>query len=213
MTPFSLFAPVISIRVRAWLNFVPKDFLCPLDGPRSSWGRNSAVNMKSVVLLAALALCVSCFEASGATLTKSSPRQQELLDEMLRRFPKSEPWEQWLKRTGELPPDFDALPSIPFLPDPLRFQNGAEVKRSDWPGRRQELLGLFQNYVLGTFPPSPGNVRPADIKSREEDGALIDAVTLEFGPNHAAKLHLELILPKGQAPPFPVFLTQDTHRS
>ena len=28
-------------------------------------------------------------------------------------------WEDWLKRTGELPPDFDAMPSIPELPDPL----------------------------------------------------------------------------------------------
>ena len=25
----------------------------------------------------------------------------------------------WIKRTGELPPDFDRMPSIPFLPDPL----------------------------------------------------------------------------------------------
>ena len=28
-------------------------------------------------------------------------------------------WEDWLRRTGELPPDFDAMPSIPDLPDPL----------------------------------------------------------------------------------------------
>ncbi|NLB92286.1 MAG: hypothetical protein GX792_02565, partial [Bacteroidales bacterium] len=25
----------------------------------------------------------------------------------------------WLERTGELPPDFDRMPSLPFLPDPL----------------------------------------------------------------------------------------------
>ena len=36
-------------------------------------------------------------------------------------------------------------------------------------------------------------------------------VTLEFGPGFAAKLHLEIIVPKG-AGPFPVFMTQDTHR-
>jgi pimeloyl-ACP methyl ester carboxylesterase len=168
--------------------------------------------MNRAWVVVALAFTAGCFNLCGAVGSRPAV-QQELLNEMLRIFPKSEPWEQWLKRTGELPPDFDALPSTPFLPDPLRFQNGAEVKRADWPGRRQELLGLFQKYVLGTFPPSPGNVRPADIKSREEDGALIDEVTLEFGPNHAAKLHLELILPKGRPPPFPVFITQDTHRS
>ncbi len=27
-------------------------------------------------------------------------------------------WEDWAKRTGELPPDFAAMPSIPDLPDP-----------------------------------------------------------------------------------------------
>ncbi len=139
-------------------------------------------------------------------------RQEVELAEMLRIFPRSEPWEKWLNQSHALPPDFDAMPSVPFLPDPLRFANGTEVRKEDWPKRRQELLGLFERYVIGSFPPSPGNVRPARIASREEAGALIDEVELEFGPNHAAKLHLELILPKGQ-PPFPVFLTQETHRS
>jgi cephalosporin-C deacetylase-like acetyl esterase len=36
-------------------------------------------------------------------------------------------------------------------------------------------------------------------------------VLLEFGPRLAARLNLELIIPKGDGP-FPVFLTQDTHR-
>jgi hypothetical protein len=50
---------------------------------------------------------------------ESSRRAQ--LDEMLRVFPKSAAWEQWLQKSGELPPDFEALPSEPFLPDPLKF--------------------------------------------------------------------------------------------
>ena len=157
-----------------------------------------------VSLLAGLVANCSGAQAVG--------RQNEELAEMLRIFPRSEPWEKWLNQSHALPPDFDAMPSVPFLPDPLRFANGTEVRKEDWPKRRQELLGLFERYVIGSFPPSPGNVRPARIASREEAGALIDEVELEFGPNHAAKLHLELILPKGQ-PPFPVFLTQETHRS
>lgn len=28
-------------------------------------------------------------------------------------------WTDWLNRTGELPPDFSVMPSVPFLPDPL----------------------------------------------------------------------------------------------
>jgi len=155
-------------------------------------------------------LAVRTFGA--ANFTQDNTKRKEVLAEMLRVFPKSEPWEAWLQKTGALPPDFDSLPSIPFLPDPLRSENGKEVKaKEDWPRRRQALLTLFQQYVIGSFPPSPGNVRPADIKSHEEAGALIDEVVLEFGPNFRAKLHLELIIPKGRGP-FPVFLTQDTHR-
>ena len=30
----------------------------------------------------------------------------------------------WLERTGELPPDFDRMPSLPFLPDPLVLDEG-----------------------------------------------------------------------------------------
>jgi len=131
---------------------------------------------------------------------------------MLQILPKSQPWEAWLKKTGTLPPNFESMPSIPFLPDPLRFEGGKEVRtKEDWPKRRMALLTTFQQYVLGSFPPSPGNVRAANIKSHEEPGALIDEVLLEFGPDYKAKLHLELIIPKGR-PPFPVFLTQDTHR-
>ena len=33
-------------------------------------------------------------------------------------------WREWLQRTGELPPDFDQLPSLPFLPDPMILHEG-----------------------------------------------------------------------------------------
>ena len=33
-------------------------------------------------------------------------------------------WEDWVRRTGELPPDFASMPSIPELPDPLDMQIG-----------------------------------------------------------------------------------------
>ena len=37
-----------------------------------------------------------------------------------------ENFQDWLKRTGELPPDFDKMPSIPFLPDPLIEDEGGK---------------------------------------------------------------------------------------
>lgn len=134
-----------------------------------------------------------------------------IMAELRKLLPKSEPWEPWVEATKPTPPDFEKLPSIPYLPDPVRFASGAEVKREDWLKRRRELLEFFQYYVIGKFPPSPGNVRPAQIKSREEPGAYIDEVLLEFGPEHKAKLNVEIIIPKGRGP-FPVFLTQDNHR-
>src|SRR5260221_427128 len=145
-------------------------------------------------------------------LAQTKAKPTELLHQILQMFPRSEPWEAGLQKTGNLPPDFQALPSIPYLPDPLRFESGKDLRtKEEWPNRRQAILPSFQQYVIGSFPSSPGNVQPADIKSHEEAGALIDEVVLAFGPDHQAKLHLELIIPKGR-PPFPVFLTQDTHR-
>src|SRR5438876_2791335 len=165
--------------------------------------------MKRTWPIVLLALCF----ASMSLQAQSSTRPKELLEQLRTILPPSEPWEAWLKKSGALPPDFDLLPSIPFLPDPLRFEGGKEVKsREEWPKRRMAILTLFQQYILGSFPPSPGNVRPASIKSHEEAGALIDEVVLEFGPEFRARLHLELIIPKGRDGPLPVLLTQDTHR-
>ena len=35
-------------------------------------------------------------------------------------------WRDWLQRTGELPPDFDSMPSLPFLPNPLILDEGGK---------------------------------------------------------------------------------------
>src|SRR5439155_17343210 len=120
-------------------------------------------------------------------------------------------WEQWLKSTGEMPPDFDKLPGTPFLPDPILLANGHKASWSDWPKRREELLGLFQHYVTGSWPVSPTNLAVAEFKEHNEGGSLVQEKTLEFGPARAAKLRVELILPDAR-PPLPVFITQDTHR-
>ncbi len=164
--------------------------------------------MKSLLLATLLAVSV----AAAPAATDDVPKRQALLADMLRTFPKSEAWEAWLHTTGEFPPDFDRLPSQPSLPDPLRFSEGSPVARkSQWPRRRDELLGLFQHYVFGTIPPAPGNVRLRSKKERVEQGVVVQELTIEFGPSHQASLGFELIIPKGKGP-FPVFITQDTHR-
>jgi cephalosporin-C deacetylase-like acetyl esterase len=156
-------------------------------------------------------LALAALSHLGAPAQTTAKGHQRLAD-LLKMLPPSPAWEQWLRASGELPPDFDSLPSLPGLPDPLRFANGRPVKsKAQWAERRQELLRLFGHYVIGTLPPPPGNVRAAELKERAEANAIVREVTLEFGPAHEARLHLELIFPKGKGP-FPVFLTQDNHR-
>jgi len=49
-------------------------------------------------------------------------------------------------------------PEVPefTLPPLLRFEDGAQVKdAADWERRRQELLGLFEQWVYGPMPPDP----------------------------------------------------------
>lgn len=137
--------------------------------------------------------------------------QRTQLREMLRLLPRSEPWEKWLAVTGSMPPDFDKLPSIPFLPDPLKYTNGKDVNPLEWLQRRAELLRYFQFYITGVWPAAPGNTRVAEFNQRNEAGCTIQEVTIEFGPGFKARLRLEVMIPPGPGP-FPVFMTQDNHR-
>src|SRR6266481_233676 len=103
-------------------------------------------------LLALLALLVIALPSAATT-----PEQRRAyLDKLVQTLPPVPSFNAWLQRTGELPPDFDALPKINGLPDPLRFLDGHMVKKAeDWKARRAELYALEQKYDLGTFPPKP----------------------------------------------------------
>lgn len=111
-------------------------------------------------------------------------------------------WEAWQKRTGELPPDFTRLRSIPFAPDPLE---GVRTREA-WPARRRELKQQVQQWITGHLPPAPDNLRAVVTREYQDGGARVRDVRLEFGPEHRGKLHVQVIIPPGQGP-FPVFLT------
>jgi pimeloyl-ACP methyl ester carboxylesterase len=144
---------------------------------------------------------------------RSIARRRELLQETLRILPRSGAWEAWQQRTGELPPDFSRMSSVPYLPDPLRLSSDEQVTRSeDWPRRRAELLQLLQHHLLGKVPPPPVNLLVTPGRSREEPGAHVNEYVLEFGADHRARLEVELLLPKGPGP-FPVFMTPASQRS
>ena len=72
-------------------------------------------------------------------------------------------WEDWLRRTGELPPDFDTMPSIPELPDPLVLhENGRTLPVTTpelWARQKQSLRSQVEHWLFGTMPPAPNNLR------------------------------------------------------
>ncbi len=119
-------------------------------------------------------------------------------------------WEDYLRRTGELPPDFDAMPSQAQLPDPLllRREGGAipVTTRQLWEEQRRWIRRQAEHWIYGRMPPAPDNLRARVVSTRSEGGLTIRDVVLEFGPEHRATLRVQLILPPG-AGPFPVFLT------
>jgi dienelactone hydrolase len=133
-------------------------------------------------------------------LLKILPRRPVEITGRINAFDKS--WEDWLQRTGELPPDFEAMPSAPFLVDPLEGVQTAE----QWKLKRRQVRAQFERWVFGKMPPPPNNLRGV-ITGTEDDGKLtIRKVRLEFGPDHRGTLRVQLLIPPGKGP-FPVFLT------
>ena len=157
--------------------------------------------MKRFAILLALA-------AAAAT---AADRRQEL-DDLMKILPPSntritgrvsahdKSWEDWVRRTGELPPDFDSMPSVPQLPEPRL------TTRAEWQRERQRIRALFEKWVFGAMPPAPDNLRAVVTGTHEEGGVTVREVRLEFGPDHRATLRVQLMIPPGRGP-FPVFLT------
>jgi len=165
-------------------------------------------------------------ELDGSAASAAPPGDQEKrrkeLEEFLGIFPHSRPprtgrinaydktWEDWVKRTGALPPDFDAMPSIPGLPDPLVLrENGHNIpvtSQALWERQKRWIRSQTERWVFGTMPPRPDNLRAVVTGTRREGTTTVRDVRLEFGPDHRATLRVQLIIPDGKGP-FPVFLT------
>ena len=120
-------------------------------------------------------------------------------------------WTTWRKRTGELPPDFEKMPSLPFLPDPMIIDEGGQniqVKTYDqWIIKRQWLSEQTQHWITGTVPPPPGNLRAQLLEERRIGDFTEQDILLKFGPEFKAQLHITLLIPPGKGP-FPVIICQ-----
>src|SRR5436853_7612161 len=97
-------------------------------------------------LLAAMAL-IALIQPLEA-MTRRERRQS--LEKLLQTLPDVPSFKQWLERTGEIPPDFDAFPKINGLPDPLKFLDGRAVRTAaEWKARRTEIRQLLEKYDTG----------------------------------------------------------------
>ena len=125
-------------------------------------------------------------------------------------------WLDWQQRTGELPPDFETMPSIPFLPDPLMLGEGTInvpiTTMDQWEQKRDTIKRHVMHWLAGSFPEKPAQVDAKIISERiEPSGVKVQLVELHFGPGNEARLTMELLIPPGEGP-FPVFMTQWNHR-
>lgn len=98
------------------------------------------------------------------------------------------------------------------LPDPLRFEDGRQVTAASWPARRQELIGLFEEYVYGKV---PGTLAGMEFEVLESDtvfagAALRRQVRIVLDPEGAAHpIDLLLYLPNGVSGPLPVIVSMN----
>lgn len=126
---------------------------------------------------------------------------------------RDESWRAWQERTGELPPDFEALPAIAELPDPLEsLADGSRITTAEeWTGQRERIGQQLQHWLYGRMPPAPDEVEATELDACEAEGATVRDVHLSFGPENELTLDVRLLVPDGEGP-FPVFMTQWTHR-
>ena len=131
----------------------------------------------------------------------------EYRQKLLTILPPDPTFDEWLKKTNALPPDFKSLPRQELMPDPLTFFDGHKVTTAgQWATRREEISKLQQKYVWGTFPPRP-KISKVDILDERHDpnGYLVRNVSLVFGPGDKATMRVRVYIPDGEGP-FPVMI-------
>jgi dienelactone hydrolase len=154
-------------------------------------------------------VCVSllAFAATVLSLPATTEAQRRTyVDWMNQSLPPVPTWAEWQKKTGALPPDFDALPSANYLPDPFAFADGHAVKMpADWPQRRTEIRKLFEQHVIGSLPPKPKLDRVVAVDETHANGYVTRTVRLEYGPEGKIQTPVTLTLPEGKGP-FPILI-------
>jgi pimeloyl-ACP methyl ester carboxylesterase len=151
-----------------------------------------------------IGLTIQLFPLTATAMTPDERRAYR--DHLLQILPPVPSFSDWIKKTDALPPDFDALPRMNDLPDPLRFLDGRPVKTADdWKARRAEIFDLYQKYDWGTLPRKPKLDQAVVGGETQGKGYLVRNVRLEFGPQSKGTMRVTLTIPDGKGP-FPVLI-------
>jgi pimeloyl-ACP methyl ester carboxylesterase len=155
--------------------------------------------------LVGLTLALLALSRPAWTMTEAERRQY--LEKLLETLPDVPSFNQWLQKTAELPPDFDALPKVNGLPDPLKFLDGRPVRTAaEWRLRRAEIRQLYEKYDIGTFPPKPKLDRVVALDETRGKGYTVRNVRLEYGPGSKGTTRVQVMIPDGKGP-FPVLIS------
>ncbi len=111
---------------------------------------------------------------------------------------------------GKAPRPAGELPEVKELPNPFLLSDGSPVRgKDDWARRREELKGLFQDYVYGHLPPRPRKmaVERGDRVEDEEYKVILQDLELRLDQEgKVLALHVRLALPKDAKSPLPVIV-------
>ena len=152
--------------------------------------------------------------------------REQYLEKFKQLVPPVPSWTTWQEETNALPPDFDALPRVNSLPDPLTFVDGKRKVETpeDWQERRAEIIKYFEMYDIGRVPPKPelDKIVPVDPDAAAAgarrggfgfgfraaplpEGAVTKIVDLCYGPDSQITTRVTLNIPPGDGP-FPVLI-------
>jgi endo-1,4-beta-xylanase len=102
------------------------------------------------------------------------------------------------------------LPEIKQLPNPFTFSDGSPVRtKADWQRRREELKGLFQDYMYGHLPPKPEKmtILEGDPVTDKENGVTMRNHELKLQQGEKTfTMHVRLALPSDAKGPVPVVI-------
>jgi pimeloyl-ACP methyl ester carboxylesterase len=173
-------------------------------------------------------ICIMMGSILGSAVLIRSMTQEErreYLEKFNRLVPSVPSWTAWQQKSNALPPDFEALPRINQLPDPILFVDGKrKVKTAqDWKERRAEIIKYFEMYDIGRVPPKPklDKIVPVDASAaaagvggrgfgfggggRPAGGTITRIVDLQYGPDSQITTRATVHIPPGKGP-FPVLI-------